>query len=69
LALRLLLLLVLALEVRHLPGVLLLDGLQLGLAFAPQHLKLLGMLSRNHLRLSIVMILDRVLLLDVLALD
>jgi hypothetical protein len=35
LALRQLLLLVLALEVRHLPGVLLLDRLQLCLAFAP----------------------------------
>jgi hypothetical protein len=69
LALRQLLLLVLALEIRHLPGVLLLDRLQLGLAFAPHHLKLLGMLSRDHLHLSIMMILDRVLLLDVLALD
>jgi len=69
LALRQLLLLVLALEVRHPPGVLLLDRLQLGLAFSLHHMKLLGMLARDHLRLSIVMILDRVLLLDVLALD
>jgi hypothetical protein len=37
--------------------------------FCAHHLKLLGMLSRDHLRLSIMMILDRVLLLDVLALD
>jgi hypothetical protein len=58
----------LALKRSHLTGVLLLDGLHLGLVPAPHHLHLLGMLLRYLLCLGVMMIFDSLLPLGMLAL-